>query len=156
MNSWRALPIALLLVVTGCSAIVSSPSSLPTYEGIAVLSVFPTLPDSAGATPWQESVEPPPGMGADDTTYDGPGRLLTDLARQQGGSGGQVRVAFLGMPGPDAARGVVQLWGAPDDSILGVEFDLDLKKGPRGWYVAVARDRTHCRRGVTADGFSCV
>jgi hypothetical protein len=148
----------MLLLACRCSAPTNTTTApgLPTYEGITVLTAFPAVPDSAGATDWQTSVEPPPGMGIDDTTYDTAGAMLTDLARSVSGNGGQARIAFIGAPGADAARAVIQSLSAPDDSVLGEEYDLALRKGPKGWYVAEAGMRTHCHRGVTADRSACI
>lgn len=152
----RAFAVALLLVATGCSVFTPTDRPPATYEGIEVLATAPQIAGSAGATAWHTAVGfSQPGMGIDDTTYGTAGGLLSDLGRQALVQGGEVRVAFIGAPESDAARAVVQSWGA-FSSMLGLEFDLALRKGPKGWYVERVQDRTHCHRGVTADGSACL
>jgi hypothetical protein len=151
----RAFAVTLLVVTTGCSVLRPTDRPPATYEGIEVLAGLPQIPGSAGATAWQTTVEPPPGMGVDDTTYGSPGPLLGDLARESSGLGGEVRIAFIGAPESDTARAAIQSWGA-FSSVFGMELDLALRKGPKGWYVVQARVRSHCHRGVSADGSTCL
>jgi hypothetical protein len=173
---------AMVLLLTACtSATVAPATDAPTLPTTAVPSPssasssdatpspaatpwasleLPSFPGSVGATSWQETVEPPPGMGPDDTTYADPGALLADLAVMlrgpQGPEGPEIRADFLIPSDGQRALALIQVTQMPDDSVAGDEYVVTLESADRGWYVAASEMRTHCRRDVDVSADLCV
>jgi hypothetical protein len=59
------------------------------------------------------------------------------------------------LEGADRGVGIVLRWGLKDDSLVGHDLRLQLRRGADGWRVESAEERFHCGRGVTEDGL-CV
>jgi hypothetical protein len=57
--------------------------------------------------------------------------------------------------GPDRALGTVLVWGLQDDSLVGQDLLVRMRRGAAGWVVEGVEERFHCGRGVTAEGL-CV
>jgi hypothetical protein len=143
----------------GPSASASAPAPSPSATPWPSVEL-PPFPGSVGATGWQSTVEPPPGMGPDDTTYDDPAVLLDDLAVMvrcvRGPEGPNLRAEFLFSPDDERALALIQVFDLPDDSVAGTEYVVTLQSGTGGWYVAVSEQRAHCRRGVDRSSDLCV
>jgi hypothetical protein len=149
----RAVLGGVLIVITACS----SPSPLPTdaATGLPILSELPAFDGSRGATAWQEANEAPDGFGPATTEH-------LDLASIVGAFGGLARgqdiefeMGFLGPPSADAATLLVHAT-RPDEAIAGDEIIVELGRNDRGWFMELTRYRTHCRRGLDAEGQSCI
>jgi hypothetical protein len=150
-----ALACAAIVVVavSGClPAAMPTPTSLAP-SGITVRAEPPAFPGSVGATRWQVTAEPPPGLGREDTEHDELADAIATLVTQlrAGTPGAEVLAGLLGEPAADVAQAWVQVAGIDDDSVAGQELVVNLRLGPNGWYVAEATTRTHCRRGVSGD-----
>jgi hypothetical protein len=54
--------------------------------------------------------------------------------------------------GEDEAVGVVLRWGMKDDSIVGHDHRVHMRRNDNGWRIVRIEERFHCSRGVTDDG----
>lgn len=111
------------------------------------------FPGSVGATGW---VDPPvpselrEGHGAFASLEELQREIVTQLAAVSE-PGVQVSVGLLAPLGETEAIAYAFVSGVGDDAIAGEEYRYELRRGPDGWFMVSAQQRTHCRRGVTDD-----
>jgi hypothetical protein len=115
------------------------------------------MPEFApGTTPWRE--RPVPAVGA--APREAAGALLhAVVAALEWPDALGVEVweqsHRVWLEGADRGVGIALSWGLKDDSLVGHDLRLQLRRGADGWRVESAEERFHCGRGVTEDGL-CV
>lgn len=57
--------------------------------------------------------------------------------------------------GEDEAVGIIMRWGMKDDSVIGHDHRVQLRRSNDHWHVIRLEERFHCSRGVTDEGL-CV
>jgi hypothetical protein len=153
VHQHRALAVSLLLTMTACGLLEPEPAQPPSTPRPFV--------GSAGATAWQSSEDrAPDGFGEGLAEYDSPKALMEALiskARQENGipDGVQLRAGVYEQR--DAAAVIyMQLRGLADDSLVGQEVRLTVRRGADGWFVDGVEYRNHCSRGVDAAHAMCL
>ena len=148
-----ACAVALAVGLVACPAPAPvTPTSTPSHHTPA-----PSADPGTPATTWRDRSDVRDAINSLEQPFATPADLLDELAAFLVGRTGARTVRIeIGETAGDRASGGVVLTNVPDDSILGEQYRVSMRRTGSGWSIESLEARTLCRRGVSSDSRLCV